>query len=550
MFAAKVRTARPSGYNPATQQGRTQLSQSQRRYLYVVVFSSGLVTLGLELSASRLLGTVFGTSNIVWANIIGLILLYLTAGYFIGGRLADRSPHLKSFYRVILWGSFTAGLIPMVARPVLLAAAHAVISINAAVLVGSFGVTLILFALPVTLLGTVSPFAIRLAIQDTASAGKVSGRIYAISTIGSIIGTFLPVLIMIPLIGTNLTFLLLAGLLLLLALAGMATLGWQRALRWLWMPVVLVVLALLVLGRGPLRPPPPGSTLLFEDESAYNYIQVARWGEQNILLLNEGEGIHSVYYPNYPDFIETGGTWDYFLAAPFFNDPPFHLSDVTSMAMIGLAGGTIPKQYTKVFGPIPIDGVEIDPEIVRVGREYFGMNEPNLNVIVQDGRYVMTFSKKTYDVVGIDAYKLPYIPWNLTTVEFFQTVRAHLSARGVVAINVGRTVSDRRLIEAFSATLGQVFASVHVIDVPNTCNSILVATVQPTSADSLLANRALLPSDVNPLLPKVLGEATNQLRPTPQSGIVMTDDRAPTEVMTDLILVNFVLGGGSTLPCQ
>lgn len=525
------------------------LTPQHRRYLYLVVFSSGMATLGIELSASRLLGTVFGTSNIIWATIIGLILIYLTAGYFLGGRIADRSPHPATFYRLILWGAFTAGLIPIIARPVLQLAARAVLDIQAALLVGSFGVMLVLFAVPVTLLGTVSPFAIRLAIEDTETAGQISGRMYAISTIGSIIGTFLPVLVLIPFIGTSLTFLSLAGLLLIEALVGMGLIDVKRMVTFLWMPVVLIVLA-IVTQRGNVRPPPSGAEVIYETESAYNYIQVAHWGEANVLLLNEGQGIHSMYYPDYPDFIETGGTWDYYLAAPFFNAPPYEPDDVGSLGMIGLAAGTTPKQYTEVFGPIPIDGMEIDPTIVDIGREYFDMNEPNLNVIVQDGRYALYVSDKTYDVIGIDAYRLPYIPWHLTTVEFFQDVWRHLNEDGVVAINVGRTVNDRRLIEAFSATLEQVFATVHVIDVPATCNSILVGTAQPTTADNLLANRDQLPADAHPLLRQILTSAHDNLRPTPEGGIVFTDDRAPTEVMTDLILVNFMLSGSTQLPCQ
>ncbi|GAB4473759.1 MAG: fused MFS/spermidine synthase [Anaerolineae bacterium] len=525
------------------------MSQAHQRYLHVVVFTSGLVTLGIELSASRLLGPVFGTSNIIWANIIGLILLYLTVGYFVGGRIADRSPSPTLFYQIILWGAFSAGLIPVAARPVLALAAEAVLTINAAVLLGSFAVTLILFAIPITLLGTVSPFAIRLAVSETESTGRVAGRLYAISTLGSLIGTFLPVLVLIPAIGTRLTFMGLAGLLLIIALVGLLGIDRRRALLHLWMPLALTALAILT-PQGGLRPPPSGTSLIFEGESAYNYIQVARWGEANVLLLNEGQGVHSMYYPDYPDFIETGGTWDYFLAAPFFNEPPFTPSDVSSLAVIGLAAGTTPKQYTAVFGPIPIDGMEIDPEIVEVGRRYFDMTEDNLTVIEQDGRLALMRSQNTYDVVSIDAYKLPYIPWHLTTVEFFSDVRAHLSERGVAAINVGRTVDDRRLIEAFSATLGEVFASVHVIDVAGSCNSILVATIQPTTAENLQANRGLLPPDVHPLLPAVLERAYNQVRPTPTGGPVLTDDRAAIELMTDLLLASFVLSGSSELPCQ
>ena len=525
------------------------MSKPSLRYLYLTVFASGLTTLAVELSASRLLGTVFGTSNIVWATIIGLILLYLTAGYFLGGRIADRSPHPDTFFRLITWGSFATALVPIVAHPVLTFAAEAVLSINAPILAGSFIVVLILFSVPVTLLATVSPFAIRLAITDEEHAGRVSGRMYAISTVGSIIGTFLPTLIMIPAIGTNLTFLSFAGVLWLVAMIGLFQVNRSEALKLVWMPLVIIVLAFFAL-RGPLRPPPRNTSLIYEDESTYNYTQMARWGEANILLLNEGQGIHSVYFPNYPDYLITNGTWDFFLVAPFFNKAPVTLQNVQSLALVGLAGGTIAKQYTQIFGPIPIDGMEIDPAIVEVGREYFGMDEPNLNVIIQDGRIALANSDKRYSVIGIDAYRLPYVPWNLSTVEFFQSVHDHLTDNGVVAINVGRTVYDRRLIKTFAATMGQVFASVRVVDVPNTCNTIMYATVQPTDASNLEANLALLPADTNPLLKDTLAKAIQQMRPTPEDGLVLTDDRAAVELMTDLILVNFVLSGNTTLPCQ
>lgn len=518
---------------------------NDQRFLYVAVFTAGMTTLALELSASRLLGTVFGTSNIVWANIIGLILLYLSAGYFLGGRWADRSPHFATFYRLLCWAAFTAGLVPLAARPVLRGAANAVLNVNAPVLVGSFGAVLVLFSVPITLLGTISPFAIRLAIRDVGAAGHVSGRIYAISTLGSILGTFTPVLLLIPAIGTARTFLAFAGVLLAIGLWGLAQHDRRRALTFLWMPVVLAALAVLSL-RGALKPVPEGASLLYETESAYNYIQVVEWDGVNYLLLNEGLGLHSVYDP---DNLYTGGTWDYYLAAPFFNAPPYAPSDVTSLAMIGLAGGTIPKQFTAVFGPIPIDGMEIDPAIAQAGRDYFAMNEPNLNVIVEDGRLALSASARTYDVIGVDAYRLPYIPWHLTTVEFFQEVRDHLSDEGVVAINVGRTAEDRRLIEALAGTMGAVFPSVHVVDVPLTCNSIMVATVQPTTPENLPANLALMGEDAHPLLRIAVQSAYDNLAATPQGGPVFTDDRAPTEQLTDLILVNFLLSGSTEIPC-
>jgi spermidine synthase len=338
-------------------------------------------------------------------------------------------------------------------------------------------------------------------------------------------------------------------MLLAIALIALARISWKHMLMLAWMPVVLVVLAVIFL-RGPLRPLPASMRLLYEDESAYNYIQVVRFNQANLLMLNEGQAIHSIYYPEAPDFIETGGQWDFFLAAPFFNAPPIQPADVRSMAQVGLAGGTIAKQYTAVFGPIPIDGIEIDPDIIRIGRTYFGMNEPNLNVIVQDGRYALANSPRTYDVIGIDAYRMPYVPWHLTTVEFFQEARDHLTERGVVVINAGRTVNDRRVVDAFAVTLLQVFASVHVIDVPYSCNSVMFATVQPTVPENLLANLERLQATAHPFLSRVLALSYKQLRPTPQEGMLFTDDKAAVELLTDSILVNFALSGDTALPCQ
>lgn len=506
------------------------------RYLALAVFTGGMTTLAVELAASRLLGNVFGTSNLVWANIIGLILLYLAAGYFIGGRWADRSPHPVTFFTLLSWAAFASGLAPLVARPVLQFAAKAMEAFDAPVLGGSFLAVLVLFSVPITLLGCVSPFAIRLALTDSRHAGQVSGRMYAISTIGSIVGTFAPVLWLIPTLGTLRTFMLFSGILMLVALGGLWQVDRRRALISLWMPLAVAVLAIFTIS-GSLK---PTEGLLDEKESAYNFIQVVERGGTRYLLLNEGQGIHSVYNPAN---METFGTWDFFLAAPFFNAPPHTPSQVHSLALVGLAAGTISKQYTQVYGPIPIDGIEIDPAIVDMGRRYFDMNEPNLNVIVEDGRWALANSKNTYSVIGVDAYRLPYIPWHLTTQEFFTEARDHLTADGVLVINVGRTFTDRRLIEAMVGTIESVFASVYVVDVPDTFNSIVYATVQPTDAGNLAANLALMTDATPPLLRAAVARAVENLQPTPVSSIVFTDDWAPVEQLTNSIVIDFILSG-------
>jgi hypothetical protein len=240
-----------------------------------------------------LLGNIFGTSNLVWANIIGLMLIYLTVGYFIGGRWADRSPQFKTLYQIICWGAFLSGVVPLMARPVLFAAAEAIYDLNAGVALGSFVAVLLLFSVPVTLLGCVSPFATRLALTTVEEAGQTVGIISAVSTMGSIIGTFTPVLFLIPEAGTARTFLIFSAILLAVGLGGLLMTDRRAALRVAWMPIALAILAAIILSNT-RRPVPEGYTLLYQKDSAYNYIQIVEDENQNrFLWLNEGQGIHS-----------------------------------------------------------------------------------------------------------------------------------------------------------------------------------------------------------------------------------------------------------------
>lgn len=510
-------------------------------YLYFTVFISGMTSLAVELAASRLLGNYFGTSNLVWACIIGLILIYLSVGYFLGGSWADRSPKFSTFYQILAWAGLLVGLIPLASRPVLRFAASAFDNMQMGVLFGSFVAVVVLFILPVSLLGTASPFAIRLAIADSESAGKVSGRIYAISTLGSFIGTFLPTLLLIPTIGTYRTFLFFSGLLILCALAGLwKSAGWRRALVYIWMPLIIAALAWFGV-RGTDK---AAAGQVFETESEYNYIQVRETNGIFTLHLNDGQGFHSIYPPTLP---ENYGPWEQVLAAPFFNPAPYDPRQVKRMAIVGLAAGTTAYQATRAFPGIQIDGIEIDPNIVAVGREYFDMNEPNLNVIIQDGRLALDQSSERYQVISVDAYRPPYIPWHLTTKEFFQVVRDHLTEDGAMVINVGRSPEDRSLIDALGSTILTVFPTIHVIDIPGSFNSIIFATVQPTSQANLVQNldSLLVRSDINPLLVDILQITAANFKPAPTPGVVFSDDRAPIELITNQMVLNFVLSGGT-----
>ena len=509
-----------------------------KRYLYFAVFSSGLATMASEMAASRLLGNVFGSSNLVWASIIGLILIYLTAGYFLGGRLADKRPEHKTLFSVMLWGGFAIGVVPLVSRPILKLAATAFDNLQMGDLLGSFVVVMVLFIIPITLLGMVSPIAIRLAITTPEESGQISGRIYAISTMGSFIGTFLPVLLLIPLLGTTNTFITVSVFLMLVALVGLVLdQGWKKTFIWLWMPVALTITALSWAG-GTFKDT-PGQVI--ELESAYNYIEVVEDDGYTMLRLNDGQGVHSMYNP---EVIDYGGPWQQFLAGPFFY-PDTGLEDVERIAIIGLAAGTTARQATAVFGPLPIDGYEIDPEIIAVGEEYFGMDLPHLNAYAQDGRWGLFTSEEEYTLVAIDAYRPPYIPWHLTTQEFFQLVEDHLTEQGVVVINVGRSPSSRALIDAMVTTLQTVFPSVHVMDIPYTLNTMVYATKQPTEIEDLIGNYLALRGDpaTHPLLLHAIEQTILYEQPLPAPTVVFTDDKAPVEWVVNRMVLEFMLYG-------
>ncbi|HCR70106.1 MAG TPA: spermine synthase [Anaerolineae bacterium] len=511
-----------------------------KRYILLTVFISGMTTLAAELTAGRLIGNVFGTSNLVWASIIGLMLIYLTFGYFLGGKWADANPSPQAMYRILAWAAFTVGLVPYVAVPVLTFAADAFEVLSVGIMAGSFIVVLVLFIVPITLLGTISPYAIRLSIEDTDKSGQISGQIYAISTLGSFIGTFIPTLITIPTIGTRLTFASFGMLLLIVALIGLYRFVSQKEmLKYIWMPIALLIIA-IVFSNSALK---NSTGQVYETESAYNYIQVQQQNGFTLLRLNDGQGVHSIYHP---DTMYFNGPWEQFSVGPYFyaNRSP---DDVQSMAIIGLAAGTAARQATAIYGEdIQIDGIEIDDKIVQVGRDYFDMNFPNLNVIVGDGRLGLDRSNKLYDIIAIDAYRPPYIPAHMTTLEFFTICASHLTDTGVLTLNVGSTPGDRRLIDGLATTMSQIFPSIHIMDIPGTLNTMIFATKQPTLPENFSANLVRLAGDpnTNPLLITTMSSTFTNLQDGYSTTTVFTDDLAPIEWIVNNMVVSFVLQGG------
>ncbi len=509
-----------------------KLKRGDDLFIGLIVFLGGMTSIGTELSLSRLIAPFFGDSTFIWANLIGLTMTYLAIGYWLGGRLADRFPRLWVLYSITAMAAIWSALLPYLARPILQFSLDAFDDVAVGAFYGSLLGVLLILAVPITLLGFVSPYAIRLRMVDVGHAGNTSGNTYALGTIGSIAGSFLPVLVLIPWVGTRRTFLILGGLLFIPSIIGLLRLRAIPQAAFATALAIAVAVVSLVNAGGAIRPA-QGGELVYETESSDNYIQVVRDGSAYELSLNEGHATHSIYDPTK---LLTEGPWDYFMVAPLFY-PQTGPAEIESALLIGLAGGTVSKQLTAAYGPLPIDGVEIDGEIAEVGREWFDMTEPNLNVIIEDGRYVLRTSDEQYDLVGVDAYKQPYIPFQLTTREFFQEVSDRLTPEGTAVINVGRTDTDYRLVDVISSTMKDVFPNVYIIDTERYTNSIVIATNSPTELGTFEASLAAQESGS---LIRQVGAASvecGNIREVTEVTTVYTDDHAPVERVVDLIIL-------------
>jgi spermidine synthase len=507
--------------------------------LLLLAFVGGLTSLGLEISASRLLAPFFGTSTYIWGALIGLILLYLTIGYYLGGAAADRWPRADYLFRLTAVAAALVLLVPLVSRPVLLFSQSSLEHLQAGAFIGALVAVILIFAPSVVLLGMVSPWVIRLRVDNVGVAGRAAGLVYAISTAGSILGAFLPAFWWIPSYGTRATIYGLGAVLLLVSVVGMVAIRYRSGL------VVAAVALVPLLGAGlpigAIRPPSEGSAI-YEADSEYGYIQVVERGTEHDLILNEGQAIHSVYDPTK---LLTRGPWDYFSMAPLYGNRQWTGQRPGRVLIIGLAGGTVARQITAAYGPVPIDGVEIDPRIIDVGRRYFDMNEPNLNAVAADGRYFLDTTAQQYDIIAIDAYRQPYIPFQLTTKEFFQSARQHLTPNGVVVVNVGRAPNDYRLVDAVSGTLLAVFPEVYQQDTSQFLNSIVYATNQPTQPAEVAANFHRDPALYPALVAGVISESADS--PPPHEVYphlpIYTDDLAPVERLVDNIIYRYVTSG-------
>lgn len=511
-----------------------------RKVVWSVVMGGGYVALAAEMALARLLRPWLGDWLGVWAAVIGFVLVYLALGNWLGGRWSRSGDGGRMGWA--LWGAGVGlYLLPLIARPLLYAAMVGTRTYNVALPIVALVAVGLLLAVPITLLGTLSPLAVRLLTPDEARSGEVAGRVLALSTLASLAGAFTPVFLWLPWLGTRRTFALLGfGAMGMAVVVGLSV----RDRRLIGLAAGSLLVGLLALPwwtAGPIKGVDPGgrARVIYEQASAYNFIQVLEWRGERWLRLNEGEGIHSVWRPG-PGLSE--GIWDYFLLAPYFRGQgdvrPRHV------LIVGLAGGTAATLYARAFGPVPMVGVELDPAVIRVGRKYFGLDAiPSLSTVAMDGRLFLYTTDDRFDVVLLDAYRPPYIPFHLVTVEFFRLVAEHLTPDGVVAVNVARTARDRRLVDAVSATLHQVFPSVFVVDEPLRGaawgNSVVIASRQPITLADFWAN---VKGTNNPYVKEMARRARGHVFPAPQKGLVLRDDRAPVEQIVHAIIVAYLTG--------
>jgi spermidine synthase len=490
--------------------------------LYLITaFVAGMAVTVIELAATRLLAPYFGASLFVWTNVIGIILVGLAIGYTVGGRLADKTRDARILYRILGVAGVLTAATPFMVAPI----STAIVSHNVfttvgllVLLIGSFLVTIVLFLLPIILLGMTSPFLIALDSRiRTDGVGTVAGRIFTWSTAGSIIGIFGTGLVFIPFFGTRRTILGAAVSLVLLACVG------ERSKRWGFLSIIL--LSLIVMPFGPLRASPG---LIYEKESPYQYVRVNEVDEKRYLIFNEGRGIQSSWSPL---TLETGFYYDYFATLPML----FSDSQDLEILIVGLGGGTIVRDYAELYGDrsYNIDAVEIDPVAAEAARTYMMMPEDRTTVHIADGRMFLQQTEKQYDLIILDAFaQQMYIPWHLTTEEYFALVRSRLAPSGIVAFNIVQSDVAGELKDAIVATAQTSFPDMIEAPVLDSWNHLVLASTTPISLDGLLRKGS------DPFLKPRAEYLYDTFRPVdPKNRRILTDDHAPIEYLTDSMFI-------------
>lgn len=506
-----------------------EINPTRNRGAYFFVFFTGAAVMATEMCASRFLAPWFGTSMIVWSVLIAVVLAAMSVGYWLGGRLADRKPSWAVLYWIPAVAGALIALIPPLGGllfPWLSAGITATpVNIIALALAG----VLALFVPPVLLLAMVSPFMIRM-LARADNTGRTAGSLYSVSTLGSIAGTLFSTLVTIPLLGTRETLFLVSGILILLGISGL------RKKAGVMPALLLLPLAGWIAYGGAVR---RDSTLVHQEESVYQYLQVhSRSDGSTILVVNEGGGIQSIAREG--DALRPASTYyESFLLLPYMTGS----SEETKVLVIGSGAGTIPHWLAVHVRPdIPglrTDAVEIDGRAVELGHRWFNTGRDDARFIISDGRTYIENTTEMYDIIISDTYSNQiYIPFHLATKEYFTAMRDHLENGGIVAMNVNALDEESALLQSIGATLCEVFPLVYIVHVSNDYNFMLIASeypVHPPSPDSMAV--------WNPVLEETARLFEPVFKPfDPRGGMILTDNRAPVEFLTDMMIIHEAAG--------
>ncbi len=490
-------------------------------YLYVTEFFAGMSVMAVELGASRLLAPYFSSSQIVWTIIIGTIMIAMALGNLYGGKQADKNPNPDKLYGRIIVAAVWIAAIPVVGKYIIIAISGLLIfSVNNNFLIiAGFVTCMVIFVFPLFLLGTVTPSLVKFSVDSLDDSGSVVGKLNASNTIGSIIGTFVPTFISIPAVGTSVTFLIFAGILLILALIYFI----DTKIKARKMIVSLVLfLVCCILGHG-------NSfafwqdDLTYEGESIYNYLQVYEDDREVVLSTNVLFGVQSVYLK---DKGLTGMYYDYAMAAPYMAG--INEKDEMDILILGNGSGTFATQCKRYFDNTRIEGVEIDQKITDLAKEYFELPD-DVNVTTYDGRAFLNAIDEKYDVIMVDAYQDITIPFQMSSVEFFALVKDHLKENGVMVVNMNMHGSAEGSInQHLSDTIASVFSEVYTAEVSGSTNMELFASDNPDMIARFSEN---LGSEEDAELRGMMEKVSGRLVEYQAGPYLMTDDKAPVELL-------------------
>jgi spermidine synthase len=513
----------------------------------------------VEMTAVKLLQPWFGSTNHVWANVIAVVLAALSVGYWAGGRLAEKRPTPVAYFVVVVAGGLLVTASAPFATPVASSLQPGTADLEGVVGIlvrGSLAASLVLFAPAMVVLGAVSPYAVRLLA--TAGAGRAAGRVFAVSTLGSLLGTYLATFWLGPEYGSRMSVLAAAGMLLLPGLVGLVWFGRARGGAVAAAAVILAAPAAAFTETDARRGAPPlrdggVAHVLDERETPYQFVTVRRdvYPTQTERLLTINEGVYTYHSFQVEGRILTNSRYyDDYSLLPLLLD--VEEGATLRGAVVGLACGITARQWRHFWeGPyrVEVDGAEIDPVVLELGRKRFGLppaDAPWLRAYEMDGRRMLAGlpADRRYHMIVVDAFANElYIPFHLATREFFRLCRDRLVPGGLVAMNVYATQADAPNLLAIENTLADAFGACWRVRQSWGGNYLLLARrgeeppelarLVPSRIEERWGRRAEVAewSDLVALASRVPWHA-RRVVPNEET-IVLTDDHCPLERLTD-----------------